>query len=110
MTTLNPMPLVLFADEDQHLTQQLEQIFQREGFRMESVADGNETLARARELTPALVILGADLPGHGGLEVLRQLRENERYLPTFRQSLSVRNHCDALPMLAAVLVLVRTTG
>ena len=78
MTTLNPMPLVLYADEDQHLTQQLEQIFQREGFHLESVADGNETLARARELTPALVILDADLPGHGGLEVLRQLRENER--------------------------------
>lgn len=77
MTTLNPMPLVLYANEDQHLTLQLEQIFQREGFLVESVADGNETLARARSLTPALVILDTELPGLGGLEVLRLLRESE---------------------------------
>ncbi len=77
MTTLNPMPLVLYANEDQHLTLQLEQIFQREGFRVESVADGNETLSRARRLTPALMILDTDLPGLGGLEVLRLLRESE---------------------------------
>ncbi len=77
MTALNPVPLVLYANEDQYLTLQLERIFQREGFRVESVADGNETLARARELTPALVILDTELPGPGGLEVLRQLRASD---------------------------------
>ncbi len=44
---------------------------------MESVADGNETLVRARKLMPALVILDTELPGLGGLEVLRQLRESD---------------------------------
>ena len=77
MTSPNPLPLVLYAIEDQHLTQQLGHIFQREGFRVESVADGTETLARARKLTPALVILDTELPGLGGLEVLRQLRESD---------------------------------
>ena len=77
MTALNPLPLVLYANKDQHLTLQLEQIFQREGFRVESVADGNETLARARRLTPALLILDTELPGLGGLEVLRLLRGSD---------------------------------
>ncbi|MBI5475002.1 MAG: response regulator transcription factor [Ignavibacteriae bacterium] len=38
-------------------------------------ANGDEALALARELKPDIIVLDLSLPGKGGLEILRQLRD-----------------------------------
>ncbi len=96
MTTLNPLPLVLYADNDQHLTAQLKHIFLRDGFRLEIVGDGVEALGLARQLVPTLIILDSELPGMNGLEVLRQLRDDEKTsnIPTIVISSQPRRASD----------------
>jgi len=76
MTTSHSLPLILYADQDQLQSSQLEQILERENFRVHCVANGEEALSNARRLLPSIAILNAELPGVGGLEVLRQLRSD----------------------------------
>ena len=76
MTTSHSLPLILYADQDQLQSVQLEQILQRENFSVHCVANGEEALSGARRLLPSIAILNAELPGIGGLEVLRQLRSD----------------------------------
>jgi len=45
-------------------------------------ADGIEGLARAREEEPDLVILDIDMPGMNGLELLMNLRNDDRFMHT----------------------------
>ena len=76
MTTSHSLPLILYADQDQLQSSQLEQILQRENFSVHCVANGEEALSSARRLLPSIAILNAELPAVGGLEVLRQLRSD----------------------------------
>ena len=76
MTTSHSLPLILYADQDQLQSNQLEQILERENFRVHCVANGEEALSSARQLLPSIAILNAELPVVGGLEVLRQLRSD----------------------------------
>ncbi|MDE0609912.1 MAG: ATP-binding protein [Anaerolineaceae bacterium] len=76
MTTSHSLPLILYADQDQLQSSQLEQILERENFIVHCVANGEEALSSARHLLPSIAILNAELPGIGGLEVLRQMRRD----------------------------------
>ena len=76
MTTSHPLPLILYADRDQLQSSQLEQILERENFRVHCVTTGEDALSCARSLLPSIAILNAELPGVGGLEVLRHLRDD----------------------------------
>ena len=44
-------------------------------------ADGREALAAIRRETPALVLLDLQMPGMGGMEVLREVRQDRIDLP-----------------------------
>lgn len=50
------------------------------GFRVESAASGEEALNKIRHAAPDLVLLDYDMPGLGGLETLKILREREPYV------------------------------
>jgi two-component system phosphate regulon response regulator PhoB len=71
-------PLLLLADGDRDLRLLLERELVSAGFRVTQAETGEEALARARALQPALVVLDGDLPlaatARGGREVLRRLR------------------------------------
>jgi CheY-like chemotaxis protein len=47
------------------------------GFRFALAEDGLECLQRARELSPALIVMDLSLPNLDGLEATRQLNANE---------------------------------
>ena len=49
-------------------------ILEEAGFAYITAADGPQALARAREATPALILLDMHLPGLGGLETARQIK------------------------------------
>jgi two-component system, OmpR family, response regulator CpxR len=67
-------PAILLIDDDVELGSLMSEYFDAVGFRLESVPDGREGLARALSGGYQLVILDGMLPVLDGLEVLRQLR------------------------------------
>ncbi|HEV2133624.1 MAG TPA: response regulator transcription factor [Terracidiphilus sp.] len=69
------MDRVLIIDDDIELCELLAARMNGEGFEIESVHEGNRGLERALSLDYSLVVLDLMLPGMGGLDVLRRVRE-----------------------------------
>jgi DNA-binding response OmpR family regulator len=65
---------ILIIEDDPNVSEVVGRYLEREGYRVESVADGREGLRRALADPPDLVVLDLMLPSLGGLEVCRQLR------------------------------------
>jgi DNA-binding response OmpR family regulator len=65
---------ILIVDDDATVAEVLSRYLAREGYDVESVADGRDALERTRVGTPDLILLDLMLPGMGGLEVCRRLR------------------------------------
>ena len=69
------MDRVLIIDDDIELCELLAARMNGEGFGIEAVHEGNLGLERALSREHSLVVLDLMLPGMGGLEVLRRVRE-----------------------------------
>jgi len=67
-------PLVLVVEDEEALATLLDYNLEKEGFRVERAADGEEGLLKIEEETPDLVLLDWMLPKVSGVEVCRQLR------------------------------------
>jgi DNA-binding response OmpR family regulator len=65
--------LVLVADDDAHIVELVSMYLTRNGYRVETAYDGTETLRKARELKPDLLVLDIMMPGEDGLQVCRAL-------------------------------------
>jgi CheY-like chemotaxis protein len=70
--------LVLVVDDDDSVREMLEFIVKKEGFRVETAADGEEGIQKAEKLNPDLIVLDLMLPRYGGFELLRQLQAGEQ--------------------------------
>lgn len=73
-----PAPLILIGEDSADLREAYVDWFAFKGFRVESAADGYETLSKAMELDPHAIVMDVSLPGLDGLEVARRLRGDER--------------------------------
>jgi DNA-binding response OmpR family regulator len=69
------MDRVLIIDDDIELCELLAARMSDEGFEIEAVHDGPRGLERALSREHSLVVLDLMLPGMGGLDVLRRVRE-----------------------------------
>jgi two-component system, OmpR family, alkaline phosphatase synthesis response regulator PhoP len=69
--------LVLLVDDEPSIVQLARMYLEREGFRVEAVADGEAALESVKRLNPALVILDVMLPKLDGFEVCRRLRAGD---------------------------------
>ncbi|MBN9510718.1 MAG: phosphate regulon transcriptional regulator PhoB [Alphaproteobacteria bacterium] len=67
-------PLVLVVEDEAALATMLRYNLEKQGFRVEEAADGQEALTRLAERAPDLVLLDWMLPGVSGIEVCRQIR------------------------------------
>ncbi len=67
-------PTILVVEDEAPLLTLLRYNLERQGFRVEEAADGQEALLRVAEARPDLVLLDWMLPALSGLEVCRQLR------------------------------------
>jgi len=65
---------ILVVDDDATVSDVVGRYLEREGYAVESVADGLTALRRATENPPDLVLLDLMIPGVDGLEVCRRLR------------------------------------
>src|SRR6187455_768817 len=71
-------PLILVVDDEQSYRDALAVALQREGFLVETAADGPEAIARFETARPALVLLDVMLPKISGIDVCKELRSRSR--------------------------------
>lgn len=71
-------PLVLVVDDEQSYRDALTVALQREGFLVETAADGVEAIERFDAVQPALILLDVMLPRVSGVDVCRQIRTRSR--------------------------------
>ncbi len=72
-----PNDLILLVDDEPSIIQLSQLYLEREGYRIESVKDGESALNAVERLHPALVVLDVMLPKLDGFEVCRRLRASE---------------------------------
>jgi two-component system, OmpR family, response regulator ChvI len=73
--------LVAFVDDEESLRTTVGLALNREGFRVETFADGMEALAKFERALPDLAILDILMPRLDGLELCRRLRARSEHLP-----------------------------
>jgi DNA-binding response OmpR family regulator len=69
--------LILLVDDEPSIVQLARMYLEREGFRLESVGDGEAALDKVERQHPALVVLDVMLPKLDGFEVCRRLRASQ---------------------------------
>lgn len=69
---------ILVVDDEPTIAEVVGRYLERAGYSIRAAGDGREALELARAEPPDLVVLDLMLPGVGGLELLRRLRERER--------------------------------
>jgi DNA-binding response OmpR family regulator len=74
---------ILVADGDHAAAKHLALLLENEGFRVVVARDGEEALAKVREVRPDLLLLEIPMPVKNGYQVCRALKEDEvlRTLP-----------------------------
>jgi DNA-binding response OmpR family regulator len=71
---IEAVPRILVVDDDPTVSEVVARYLERDGYDVETVADGRVALDRALAEPPDLVVLDLMLPGVDGLEVCRRLR------------------------------------
>ncbi len=69
--------LVLVVDDQAQIVRLIQVNLQKEGFEVQTAADGVEAMKRVRERKPDLIILDVIMPHKDGFEVLREIKEDE---------------------------------
>ncbi len=66
---------VLLVEDDRFLRELIAQKLEREGFDVMQAVDGEEALRKVGERKPEIVLLDLILPGIGGFDVLKKIKE-----------------------------------
>ena len=69
--------VILVADDDDDILLLVTTRLRRDGYEVVSASRGDDALALAREVRPALAVLDVGMPGLDGLEVLERIRADE---------------------------------
>jgi DNA-binding response OmpR family regulator len=75
-------PVILLADDDPNIVDSLAPFFERAGFHIMAVSDGQAAFERAQSHHPDLIILDVLMPRMDGRETLRRLRQASLWTPT----------------------------
>jgi DNA-binding response OmpR family regulator len=75
-------PSVLIVEDEDLIRDAYARRLTHEGFAVAQAANGREALTRARQFQPQLILLDVMLPDISGLEVLKSLRADRRFLTT----------------------------
>jgi len=68
---------VLLIEDEANITEAIRFLLTRDGWQVDTHADGSDAVEVIRAADPDLVILDVMLPGKSGMDILRELRECE---------------------------------
>ena len=74
---MNPKSTILIVDDEAVGRETLESLLIAEGYNLVFASNGPETLEKARDLTPDLILLDIMMPGMNGFEVCSHLRADK---------------------------------
>jgi len=74
-TAASDAGLILVIDDDAAMRRACEAALRRAGYHIETYSDGPSGLARIREQSPSVLIVDLKMPGMGGLEVIKHVKE-----------------------------------
>ena len=69
--------LIVVIDDDPAMLELYSLVIQKEGFRVETAADGDEGLGKIKRLKPDLVVLDLMMPRYDGFHVLKDMQNGE---------------------------------
>jgi len=75
------MKKILLVDDEDSIHLIYSEELEEEGYEVHSALSGEEGLEKLKILSPDLVILDINMPGMNGIDVLRQMKENNPDLP-----------------------------
>jgi DNA-binding response OmpR family regulator len=89
---LQPIPggPILLVDDEPYILRSLSYLLTREGFAVETASNGEEGLARLRQLRPPLVFLDIMMPRMNGYEVCEQIKQDPALANTYVIMLSAK--------------------
>ena len=68
---------ILLVEDDKSLQQLITYNFKKEGFKIDTISDGEEVVYQIRDNIPDLILLDWMLPNISGIEIIRQLKINK---------------------------------
>ena len=81
---------ILLVDDEPYILRSLSYLLAREGFEVETASNGEEGLARLRQLRPPLVFLDIMMPRMNGYEVCEQIKQDPNLANTYVIMLSAK--------------------
>lgn len=75
------MKKIMVVDDEENIRFLYKEELEEEGFVVELAKDGEEALEKLPLFKPDLITLDIKMPGMGGIEALKRIREIERQLP-----------------------------
>jgi len=75
------MKKILLVDDEDSIHLIYSEELEEEGYEVHSALSGEEGLEKLKIISPDLVILDINMPGMNGIDVLRQMKENNPDLP-----------------------------
>lgn len=81
---------ILLVDDEPYILRSLSYLLTREGFEVETASNGEEGLARLRQLRPPLVFLDIMMPRMNGYEVCEQIKQDPALANTYVIMLSAK--------------------
>ena len=73
--------LILVVEDEKNIADLQRMYLQKAGFGVHVVHEGNEALKAIRELQPAAVVLDIGIPGPDGIDIVKQLRNDNNWTP-----------------------------
>lgn len=85
---------ILVVDDDEGVRTSVRWALEADGFAVECVQDGVSAIDQIESSPPLLVVLDLSLPGIGGLDILRRVRQREQRSGSFRLPIIVLSGRD----------------
>ena len=73
------MPRILVVDDNSDLRAYISNVLQRQGYQVRTAHDGEAALTMLETFLPNLVLTDLMMPGMSGLELLQQIRQDNRF-------------------------------
>jgi CheY-like chemotaxis protein len=75
------MKKIMIVDDEENIRLLYKEELEEDGFVVELAKNGEEALEKLPLFKPDLITLDIKMPGMGGIEALKRIREQERKLP-----------------------------